>query len=58
MAKRALDERPEVKINANSTEYTDCVRIEIEILGADEAARNKVKEALLEAVKSMAGDEP
>jgi hypothetical protein len=52
----AMAERtPEIEIDVNSTEYADSVRIEIEILGADEAARNKVKIALLQAVEHVTG---
>lgn len=49
---------PEVEINVNSTEYTDSVRIEIEILGADEAARHSVKMDLLQAVEAVTGRKP
>ena len=46
---------PEVEINVDSTEYTDSVVIEIEILGADEAVRHSVKRALLKAVEAVTG---
>jgi hypothetical protein len=46
---------PEVEIDFNSTEYADSVRIEIEILGGDEAERNKVKMAVLKAVADVTG---
>ncbi len=46
---------PEVEINVNSTEYTDSVVIEIEILGADEAVRRSVEMALLKAVEAVRG---
>ena len=49
---------PEVEINVNSTEYTDSVRIEIEILGADEAERHSVKMDLLQALETVTGSKP
>ena len=48
---------PEVEINVDSTEYEDCVVIEIEIIGADEAVRNKLKTAVLQAVAAVTGSE-
>jgi hypothetical protein len=55
----AMTERtPEVEINVNSTEYADSVRIEIEILGADEAVRRSVEMALLKAVEAVTGSKP
>ena len=45
---------PEVEINVNSSEYADSVRIEIEILGADEAKRQQVEVELLQALKGVA----
>jgi hypothetical protein len=54
----AMTERtPEVEINVDSTEYEDCVVIEIEIIGADEAVRNKLKTAVLQAVAAVTGSE-
>ncbi|MGA9037997.1 MAG: hypothetical protein WB505_20550 [Pseudolabrys sp.] len=49
---------PEVEITVDSTEYTDSVVIEIEILGADEAVRHSVKMALLQAVEAVTGSKP
>jgi hypothetical protein len=55
----AMTERtPEVEINVDSTEYTDSVVIEIEILGSGEAVRHSVKMALLQAVEAVTGSKP
>lgn len=58
MAKHTRNERPEVKLNVRSFDYPNAVRVEILILGADRAVRNKVKKTLLKAVKSVTGGEP
>ena len=44
---------PEVEINVDSTEFSDSVVIEIEVLGADEAVRHAVKMSLLNALAAV-----
>jgi hypothetical protein len=48
-----MNKKPEVKIHVQTTTYTDVVRIEIEISGADAAARDLAEAAIKMAIDSL-----